>query len=76
MNNNNTIKYISPTGIGMIMIFTGLFISYGGLTGRLPSMLAAIFDPSLLTSGQAIPTQIGNAAANAANTITNFGIVS
>jgi len=35
--------------VGPALIVVGVLVLYGGVSGRLPAMIAALFDPSLLT---------------------------
>lgn len=45
--------------LGVGLVAAGGAIAFGGITGRLAPMLAALFDPKLLTTPQATGKQIG-----------------
>lgn len=51
--------------IGLGMMGAGILLVYGGITGRLAPMIAALFTPSLLTN----PTQDSSVVNKAHNII-------
>ena len=43
-------------GVGLLMTAVGAFVVYGALTGNLAAMLAAIFDPGVLSAATPGPS--------------------
>jgi len=41
--------------VGPIMVGVGALLMYGGISAKLPAMIAALFDPTLLVTSKKLP---------------------